>query len=256
MLDHPNAKSTNFELVRLTMYAGSPISLGLIKFAISMMPGKFMQFYGQTETSGPVSLLRPDEHNLADENKLKSCGRPLPLIRLRVVDANGRDAPDGQPGELLVGAPAASAGYWRRPDQTAARFKDGWYYSGDIAYRDADGLFYIHDRVHDMIVTGGENVYSTEVESVLSLHPAVAAVAVIGVPHERWGEAIKAIVVFREGQFAESNELMTFCRARLAGYKTPKSVDIVDALPLTGTGKVSKMTLRAKYWANMSRSVA
>jgi acyl-CoA synthetase (AMP-forming)/AMP-acid ligase II len=256
MLDHPNAKSTNFESVRLRMYAGSPISLGLIKFAISMMPGKFMQFYGQTETSGPVSLLRPDEHNLADENKLKSCGPRLPLSGGGFVAAAGGDAPDGQPGELLVGAPAASAGYWRRPDQTGARFKDGWYHSGDIAYRDAEGLFYIHDRVHDMIVTGGENVYSTEVESVLSLHPSVAAVAVIGVPHERWGEAIKAIVVFRQGQFAESSELMTFCRARLAGYKTPKSVDVVDALPLTGTGKVSKMTLRAKYWTNMSRSVA
>lgn len=256
MLDHPNAAKTDFSSVRLTMYAGSPISLGLIKRAMSMMPGRFMQFYGQTETSGAVSLLRPDEHNLDDERKLKSCGRPLPLINLRIVDAYGKDAPDGEPGELLVSAPAATAGYWRQGDLTDARFQDGWYRTADIAYRDAEGLYYIYDRADDKIVTGGENVYSTEVESAVSLHPAIAAVAVIGVPDERWGEAIKAIVVLRDGQEADADDIIAHCRTRLAGYKVPKSVDFVPAMPLTGTGKISKKSLRDPFWKGQQRSVA
>ncbi len=256
MLDSQNAPKTDFSSVRLTMYAGSPISLGLIKRAMSMMPGKFMQFYGQTETSGPVSLLRPDEHNLADEQKLKSCGRPLPLINLRIVDAHGNDVPDGEPGELLVSAPASTAGYWRQGDLTEARFQNGWYRTADVAYRDAEGLYYIYDRADDKIITGGENVYSTEVESALSLHPAVAAVAVIGVPDARWGEAIKAIVVLREGQAPDAEAILAHCRTRLAGYKVPKSIDFVEAMPLTGTGKISKKSLRDPYWKNQQRSVA
>lgn len=256
ILDHPDATATDFSSVRLTMYAGSPISLGLIKRAIAAMPCRFMQFYGQTETSGPVSLLRADEHNLEDEQKLKSCGRPLPLISLRIVDTEGNDVPDGHPGELLIHAPACSAGYWRQPDQTDARFRTGWYYTGDIAYRDGEGLYYIYDRMKDMIVTGGENVYSAEVENVLSLHPAVAAVAVIGVPDDRWGEAVKAVVVRRPGQSVDPAELINFCRTHLANYKIPKSVDFIESLPVTATGKVAKTTLRAPYWSGMQRSVA
>ena len=256
MLDHTNAAKTDFSSVRLTMYAGSPISLGLIKRAMSMMPGKFMQFYGQTETSGPVSLLRPDEHNLDDEQKLKSCGRPLPLINLRIVDAHGNDVPDGEPGELLVSAPASTAGYWRQGDLTEARFQNGWYRTADIAYRDAEGLYYIYDRADDKIITGGENVYSTEVESAISLHPSVAAVAVIGVPDPRWGEAIKAIVVPRDGQEPDAEAIIAHCRTRLAGYKVPKSIDFVAAMPVTGTGKISKKTLRDPYWKDQQRSVA
>ena len=256
MLDHPAAAKTDFSSVRLTMYAGSPISLGLIKRAVSMMPGKFMQFYGQTETSGPVSLLRPDEHDLADEQKLKSCGRPLPLINLKIVDPHGNEAPIGEPGELLVGAPAQTAGYWRQPELTKMRFQNGWYRSGDIAYRDAEGLYYIYDRADDKIITGGENVYSTEVESAISLHPSVAAVAVIGVPDARWGEAIKAIVTLRDGAEPDAEAILAYCRTRLAGYKLPKSIDFVDAMPLTGTGKISKKTLRDPFWKNQQRSVA
>lgn len=255
MLDHPDAATTDFSSVRLLMYAGSPISLGLIRRAIATMPCKFMQFYGQTETSGPVSLLRPDEHDLEDETKLKSCGRPLPLIRMRIVDLLGNDVPIGAPGELWISAPAATAGYWRQPAETAARFVDGWYHSGDIAYLDSEGLCYIYDRLKDMIVTGGENVYSAEVESALSMHPAVGAAAVIGVPDERWGEAVKAIVVPRDGQEIDAAELLAFCRTRLAGYKVPKSIDFVPAMPLTGTGKVAKTVLRAPYWKAMQRSV-
>jgi long-chain acyl-CoA synthetase len=256
LIDHPHVAGIDFSSVRLMMYAGSPISLGLAKRAIRVMPCKFMQFYGQTETSGPVSLLRPDEHDLMDEQKLKSCGRPLPLIRLRVVDANGEDVADGVPGELLVCAPSASAGYWKQPDETDARFRHGWYYSGDVAYRDAAGMFYIYDRLKDLIVSGGENIYCAEIESVLSIHPAVSSVAVIGVPDARWGEAVKAIVVLCEGEAADAVALLAHCRERLAGYKVPKSIDFVKALPMTGTGKISKKDLREPFWAKMDRSVA
>ena len=256
LVDHPNAAQTDFSSLRLTMYAGSPISLGLIKRALQIMPCQFMQFYGQTETSGPVSLLRPDEHDLENEQRLKSCGRPLPLIKLRVVDENGIDVEPGVPGELLVSAPSASAGYANKPEETAAKFRDGWYYTGDVAYYDEDGLFYIYDRVKDMIVSGGENIYCAEVENVLSLHPAVAAVAVIGVPHARWGEAVKAMVVLQINAAATAEELTAFCRNRLAGYKVPKSIDFIDTLPMTGTGKISKKDLRAPFWAHMQRSVA
>lgn len=256
LLDHPDAATTDFSSLRLTMYAGSPISLGLIKRAIAAMPCRFMQFYGATETAGAVSLLRPDEHDLTNEGKLKSCGRPLPLIDLRIVDEKGMDVAAGLPGELLVRSPAIAAGYWRNPEASAAVFQNGWYRTGDIALRDADGLYYIVDRAKDMIVTGGENVYSAEIEHVLSVHPAVGAVAVIGVPDERWGEAIKAVIVPAAGAEIDAADLTAFCRERLASYKVPKSFDIVDAMPLTGTGKISKKDLRTKYWAGLQRSVA
>ncbi|PWR20930.1 long-chain-fatty-acid--CoA ligase [Zavarzinia compransoris] len=256
LLDHPDAAVTDFSSLRLTMYAGSPISLGLIRRAIAAMPCRFMQFYGATETAGAVSLLRPDEHDLGNEGKLKSCGRPLPLIDLRIVNDKGEDVADGQPGELLVRSPAVAAGYWRNPEATKAVFQNGWYRTGDIAIRDAEGLYYIVDRAKDMIVTGGENVYSAEIEHVLSVHPSVGAVAVIGVPDERWGEAIKAVVVPAAGAGIDAGELTAFCRERLASYKVPKSFDIVETMPLTGTGKISKKDLRAKYWAGLQRSVA
>ena len=256
LLDHPSAATADLSSLRLTMYAGSPISLGLIKRAIARIPGEFMQFYGATETAGAVTLLRPAEHDLSNEHKLKACGKPLPLIDLRIVDASGNDVPDGAPGELLIRSPSLASGYWNRQDATDAVFVDGWYHSGDIAIRDADGLYYIHDRLKDMIVSGGENIYSTEIESVLSTHPAVAAAAVIGVPDERWGEAVKACVILREGAALDASALLDYCRDRLAGYKLPKSIDFMTNFPMTGSGKIAKKDLRAPYWAAQDRSVA
>lgn len=256
LLDHPDAANADFSSIRLTMYAGSPISLGLIKRAIAVMPCRFMQFYGATEVAGALSLLRPEEHDLSDESKLKSCGRPLPLIEFRIVDPSGREMPVGEPGELLVRTPSISAGYLNKPEATMGVFREGWYATGDVAYRDEAGLYYIVDRVKDMIITGGENVYSAEVEHALSTHPAVSATAVIGVPDEKWGEAIKAVVVLKEGASADVQELTHHCRARLAGYKVPKSFDIVAELPCTSTGKIAKKELRAKYWNEQQRSIA
>lgn len=256
LLDHPAAAEADFSSLRLTLYAGSPISLGLIKRAIQVMPGQFMQFYGSTEAGGATSILRPDEHHLEDEEKLKSCGRPLPLIEFRIVDTDGNDVPDGTPGELLVRQPSITRGYWNQPETTASVIENGWYRSGDIARRDEEGLYYIVDRAKDMIVSGGENIYSAEVENVLSTHPAVAGVAVIGVPDSRWGEAVKAIVILREGHAPDEQALILACRDRLAAYKVPKSIDFVDALPLVPSGKVSKKDLRARYWQGEGRGVA
>lgn len=256
LLDHPDAESTDFSSLRLTLYAGSPITLGLIKRAISMMPCQFMQFYGATEGGGAFSILRPDEHDLSDERKLQSCGRPLPLIEFRVIDAEGRELPDGQPGELLIRSPAIMSGYWRQEQLTKAVLTRGWYRSGDVAWRDSEGLYFIVDRVKDMIVSGGENIYSAEIENVLSTHPAVAAVAVIGVPDPRWGEAVKAIVIRRPGKNCTESELISYCREKLASYKIPKSIDFTDSFPMLPSGKVSKRELRQKYWANADRSVS
>ncbi|WP_375207822.1 long-chain-fatty-acid--CoA ligase [Hyphococcus sp.] len=256
LLDHPDASKTDFSSIRLTLYAGSPISLGLIKRAIKIMPGDFMQFYGATEANGAFSILRPDEHDLDNEATLQSCGRPLPLIEFRIVDGDGNEAPVGEPGELLVRAPAITAGYWNQPETTESVMRNGWYKTGDVARRDEGGLYYIVDRVKDMIVSGGENIYSSEVENVLSTHAAVAAVAVIGVPSDRWGEEVKAIVIPARDRNIQEAELIAYCRERLAGYKVPKSVDFVDEFPLVPSGKVSKKDLRARYWKDQSRGVA
>jgi acyl-CoA synthetase (AMP-forming)/AMP-acid ligase II len=255
LIDHPAAATTDFSSLRLTLYAGSPISLGLIKRAIAMMPGEFMQFYGSTEAGGATSILRPNEHDLNDEERLKSCGRPLPLVALRIVDATGADVPDGESGELMVRQPSITKGYWRQPELTAEAIQHGWYRSGDIARRDAEGLYYIVDRAKDMIVSGGENIYSAEIENVLSTHPAVASVAVIGVPDERWGESVKALVIARPGHAVVEAELIAFCRGQLAAYKVPKSVEQMETFPLVPSGKISKKDLRAPYWEGHVRSV-
>ncbi len=255
LLDHPSAAVADFTSLRLVMYAGSPISLGLIRRAIGAMPCEFMQFYGATETSGAVTLLRPAEHNLEREDKLKACGRPLPLIELRIVDESGADVAEGEPGELWIRSPSLASGYWKKPQVTADVFQQGWYHSGDIAIRDEEGLYYIHDRLKDMIVSGGENIYSTEIESVLSTHPAVAVVAVIGVPDARWGEAVKACIVAKPGIEISAEELIDYCRPRLAGYKVPKSIDFHAAFPMTGSGKIAKKQLREPFWTGQDRAI-
>jgi acyl-CoA synthetase (AMP-forming)/AMP-acid ligase II len=255
LLDHPRAGGTDFSSLRLILYAGSPISLGLIKRAIAQMPGQFMQFYGATEAGGAFSILRPDEHDLEDEAKLQSCGRPLPLIEFRIVDRAGNDVPEGEPGELLARTPAITAGYWKQDEATAKVLQHGWYSTGDVARRDAEGLYYIVDRVKDMIVSGGENIYCAEVESALSTHPEVAQVAVIGVPDPRWGEAVMACVIRKAGSAMDEDALIAHARDLLAGYKVPKRVAFMESFPLVPSGKVSKKDLRAPHWEGATRQV-
>jgi acyl-CoA synthetase (AMP-forming)/AMP-acid ligase II len=255
LLDHPSANETDFSSLRLVLYAGSAISLGLIRRAIAQMPCQFMQFYGATEACGAFTILRPGEHDLEDEAKLQSCGRPLPLIELRIVDAAGTDVPEGAPGELIARAPAITAGYWKQEDATAKVLQNGWYRTGDVARRDAEGLYYIVDRVKDMIVSGGENIYCAEVENALSTHPEVAQVAVIGVPDPRWGEAVMACVIRKPDGGLDEAGLIAHARTLLAGYKVPKRVTFMESFPLVPSGKVSKKDLRAPYWEGVSRQV-
>lgn len=256
ILDHPTAKATDVSSLRLIMYAGSPISAALLKRAMKELPSQFMQFYGATESGGAMSILRPEQHDLNDESKLKSCGTPLPLIDFRIADEKGQEQPDGQTGEIMVRSPALFSSYRNQPEQTRSVLSQGWYRTGDAGYRDPkDGLYYIVDRVKDMIVTGGENVYSAEVEQALMKHAAVGACAVVSAPDPHWGERVTAVVVRKPDTTVSEQDLMDHCRTLIAGYKVPKQVVFETSLPMNPTGKVLKRVLRAKFWEGHGRAV-
>ena len=172
-----------------------------------------------------------------------------------MVDGAGRTLPVGEVGEILIKSPCVMKGYWNKPDATAKAIVDGWFYTGDAGYFDADGYLYIHDRVKDMIVSGAENVYPAEVENALMSHPAIADAAVIGVPDDKWGEAVKAIVVLKPGVEASAEDIIAFCKTRIASYKTPKSIDFIAALPRNPSGKILRRELRDPYWAGRARRV-
>jgi acyl-CoA synthetase (AMP-forming)/AMP-acid ligase II len=186
---------------------------------------------------------------------MASCGRPLSTAELKVVDARGAELPPGAVGEIVCRSGQVIKGYWRLPEASAEAIRDGWLHTGDAGYFDADGYLYVYDRIKDMIISGGENVYPAEVESALFAHPAVADVGVIGVPDERWGEAVTAIVVRRPGAHVTAPELIAFARERIAGYKVPKSIAFAEALPRNPSGKLLKRELRAPYWAGQERQV-
>ena len=256
MLDHPDAGQADFSSLRLVMYAGSAINAQLLKRAMQEIHCDFMQFYGTTECVGPMCILRPEQHDLVNEARLKSCGTPMPLIDFRVLDAEGREVPDGEKGELVIRTPAMFTRYRNQPELTAKVLQNGWYHTGDAGYRDpADGLLYIVDRVKDMIVTGGENVYSAEVEQALAKHPDVSMSAVIAVPDPRWGERVTAVVVLRPGSSASEADLIAHCRTLIAGYKVPKTVIFETSLPVSPAGKVLKRLLRERFWADQERAV-
>jgi fatty-acyl-CoA synthase len=213
-----------------------------------------MQLYGLTETIGGGCYLPPEAHDPV-LGKLRSCGRPSPGYEIR-VRIDGRDAEVGEVGEIEIRSEGVMKGYWNRPEATAQSIDDeGWFRSGDAGFFDPDGYLFIHDRVKDMIVTGGENVYPAEVENALMSHPAVADAAVIGVPDDRWGEAVKAIIVLRSGVTLDPDSIIAHCRAQIAGYKTPKTIDVIDVLPRNPSGKVLRRELREPYWLGRERRV-
>jgi len=186
---------------------------------------------------------------------MRAAGKPLPWVEVRIVDAAGNEVAPGQVGEITTRSGANMVGYWRRPEETAKTIRDGWLYTGDAGFLDADGYLFIHDRVKDMIISGGENVYPAEVESALSDHPSIAEVAVIGVPDDKWGESVKAVVVLRPGAELSEDALIGWSRERVAGFKAPKSVDFADVLPRNASGKLLKRELRAPYWEGKERQV-
>ena len=247
----PGAAERDYPALRSIAYGASPITTPVLKTALRTFGCPLFGVYGLTETTGGVVQLDPDDHDPDGprEYLLRSAGRPRPWMELRIVDPlNGRELPPGAGGEVWMRGPNVMAGYANRPEETAkALTPDGWLRTGDGGYLDEDGYLFLTDRIKDMIVSGGENVYPVEVEEALSQHPAVAEVTVIGVPDERWGEAVKALVVTRPSAVTSASDLVDFARERLAGYKLPRSIDFVDALPRTPSGKVLKHELRSRY---------
>jgi fatty-acyl-CoA synthase len=236
-------------------YGASPIAEALLAQAQATFAGcGFTQLYGLTETVGAATALQPADH-IAEKGLLRSCGKPYPGIDVKTVDSAGRPTQAGEVGEIVIRGDVVMKGYWNKPEATAAAIRDGWFYTGDAGFFDADGFLYIHDRVKDMIVSGGENIYPAEVENAVFGHPDVADVAVIGVPDDKWGEAVKAIVVLRPGASATAADVIAFARTRIAGYKVPKSVDFIAALPRNPSGMILRRELREPYWAGKQRRV-
>lgn len=249
LLDHPRLKEYDLSSLEIIYYGASSISPTRLKEGIEKLGQIFFQFYGQAEAPMSVTTMKRREHDPNDLRRLAACGRPVPWVRVGLLDDDNNLVPDGEPGEICVKGPLMMSGYLNKPEATAEAFSGGWLHTGDVAVRDPDGFLRIVDRKKDMIVSGGFNVFPREVEDVLSSHPAVAAAAVVGVPHEKWGEAVKAIVVLREGASVEEAELIALVREKKGVVQAPKSIDFVDAIPLSGLGKPDKKAIRAKYRA-------
>jgi acyl-CoA synthetase (AMP-forming)/AMP-acid ligase II len=244
-----------FPALRLVLYGASPIPLPVLRACVALFPGRMTQVYGMTEASGAVTSLSVADHENPDvAHRLVSAGRPIPGVEIEIRDpVTEEQVPVGASGEIWVRAAGLMSGYWDRPEATAATITpDGWLRSGDGGHVDADGYIYVTDRIKDMIISGGENIYPAEVERVLAEHPTVGDCAVIGVPDERWGEVPKAVVVAAPGQTVDVDALLGYCRAHLAAFKCPKSVDVVAELPRNPTGKVLKKDLRKPYWAGQT----
>ena len=258
VIQHPRAATTDFSNMRYLMYGAAPIPLELLREAVKTMPNThFLQAYGMTETTGTIALLPPDDHTLEGNQRMRSAGKAVPGAEIAILDNDGKEVARGEIGEVCVRSPSNTAGYWQLPDATASTIDgDGWLHTGDAAYMDDDGYVYIQDRIKDMIITGGENVYPAEVESAIYGHPAVAEVAVIGVPSERWGEEVKACCVAKPGMEIEAGDIIAWAREKIAPFKVPKSVDVIPEMPRNPSGKILRRELRKPYWEGQERQVS
>ena len=279
LLDHPKLAETDTSSLQTVFYGAAATSPTRLAEAIGRFGQVFFQFYGQTECPMTITVLRKEDHDVTRPERLASCGRPVPWVRVALLDDDGTEVPDGEPGELCVQGPLVSGGYWNRPEQSAELFEHGWLHTGDVARRDAEGFLTIVDRKKDMVVTGGFNIFPREVEDVIATHPAVAAVAVVGVPDDKWGEAVKAVVVRRpavdpsgralsDGSLSDealsdealsdealTAEIMALVKDRKGAHHAPKTVDFTDAIPVSPLGKADKKALRARYSAGTDRRV-
>ena len=253
LLQCPPIATTDFSAMKTVSYGASPISEAVLAAATERFGCGFIQFYGMTETTGAGTTLAPSEHH---GELMRACGRSWPTLETRIADEAGNELPPGEIGEIEIRGPIIMAGYWNRPEATADTIRpDGWLRTGDAGYMNEGGYFFVHDRVKDMIVSGGENVYPAEVENAILGCPGVADAAVIGVPDERWGEAVKAIVVCAAGAEPDPAAVIAWARQRIAGFKAPKSVDFIDVLPRNASGKVLRRELRRPYWEGKGRLV-
>ena len=259
-IDHPALSSYDLSSLKNIIYGASPISDAVLSRAMKALPAvQFTQAYGMTELSPIATILHWKQH-IAEgraKGRHRSGGRATLGCEIKIVDADDKPLPIGTVGEIAVRGDNVMMGYWERPEETAKAIIDGWMHTGDGGYMDADGFVYVVDRVKDMIISGGENVYSAEVENALAQHSAVAQCAVLGIPSERWGEQVHAVVVLKGGASVTPEELMEHCKTLIAGYKCPRSVEVTDKpLPLSGAGKILKRELRKPYWANRERGVS
>ena len=250
----PGVEQRDWSSMKNVTYGASPITEDLLLQAKEMFGCKFTQVYGLTETTGGGTFLPPEAHDPA-WGKLRSCGVPYPGTTIKCVDESGKEVPQGEVGEIVIQSDFVMKGYWKRPEATEDAVKDGFFYTGDAGYFDEEGFLFIHDRVKDMIVSGGENVYPAEVENAIFGHPAVADVAVIGVPSEKWGEEVKALIVPKEGENPSEAEIIAWAKERIAGYKCPKSVEQIDVMPRNPSGKILRKDLREPFWKGVERRV-
>ena len=257
LLMQPRVRQIDYRHLRHILYGASPIALDLLREATEVFGCGFCQQYGMTETSGTVVYLPPSDHSAAGTKRMRAAGIPMPGVEIRVVDAHSRrPVAPGEVGEVETRSVANMVGYWNRAEATADTVNnDGWLKTGDAGYLDEDGYLYIHDRFKDMIVSGAENIYPAEVENAIYGHPAVQEVAVIGVPDDKWGEAVKAMVVLKPGATPDIDGILAFARDRIAAFKLPKSIDLVAALPRGPSGKLLRRALRDPFWAGRERRV-
>ena len=262
MVNHPDVGKYDCRSLRVLLSGGAPIAPEVVRKIVETFKCDYIQTYGMTETSPylTLSVLKDHLKKLSHEDQLRfksKTGREFIGVELKVVNERGEEIKkdEKEVGEIIVRGDIVTKGYWKLPEETEKSIKNGWLYTGDMAVMDEEGYVTIVDRKKDMILTGGENVYSTEVENVLYMHPAILECAVVGIPDQKWGEAVKGIVVLRSGQKATAEELIQFCKDRMAHYKAPKSIDFIDALPRTGSGKIHKKGLRDKYWEDYGKKV-
>jgi long-chain acyl-CoA synthetase len=258
VLDHPRRSQHDLSSLRCLIYGASPISETLLDRTMEAFPKmELIQGYGMTESSGCISYLEPYYHTkeARTQSRLLSAGRAVGLSEVKIVDHNRNEVARGVVGEIAIRGVSTMLGYWNKPGESEKALENGWLYSGDGAYMDDDGFIFIVDRIKDMIVSGGENVYCTEVENAILKHPAVASCAVIGIPSEKWGEAVHAVVVLKTDANVTQDELISHCKQLVANYKCPRSIEYRDQLPLSGAGKILKNKLRAPYWEGMERRV-
>lgn len=258
VLAHPEFGNYDLSGLQHMMYGASPMDSTLLSKARQAMPkAGFLQAYGMTELSPTVTILTKDWHSEEgfESGKMMSAGRPLPMVEIRIVDADDNPVPYGTRGEIVARGPVVMQGYWNKPEQTAQALRNGWMHTGDAGYMDEDGFVYVVDRIKDMIVTGGENVYSVEVEDVLLQHPAVSQCAVIGVPDDKWGERVHAALVLRDGHELDEADITAFCKEHIAGYKCPRSFEVRDELPMSGAGKLLKFKIKEAHWKGRGRSI-
>ena len=261
LLDFPGTGNYDLSSLRLIYYATAPMPAGPLRKALGIFGNIFMQPYGLTEAGPTVTYLSKKDHDIGGlsdaeaDKKLRSCGRPVYGRLVKLVDEKDEEVSPHSIGEIIVKSPDIMDGYWNNEEETKKAIKDGWLYTGDLGIRDEDYYITLVDRKKEMIISGGENIYPAELERVIYEHPAVAECAVIGVPDERWGESVKALVVVRKGKQVTEKDIQEFCKQSLASYKKPKSVEFVSELPRNPQGKIMKKILRKRYWAGSERDI-